>query len=103
MPFIKIASRAELPEEGKVREFKSGSRMFCVACVDGQYFALDNVCLHLGGPLGQGVVQKGKIVCPWHGWEFDARTGQPGKDPGNKVATYALKIEGDDVWIEVHI
>ena len=101
MALIKIARRAELPEEGKVREFKAGSRMFCVACVDGEYFALDNVCLHLGGPLGQGVIHKGKIVCPWHGWEFDARTGQLGKDPGNKIATYVLKIEGEDVLVEV--
>jgi len=101
MPFIKIARRAEMPEEGKVKEIHAASRMFCVARVGGQYYALDNACLHWGGPLGQGVIKKGKIVCPWHGWEFDARTGQLGKDPTNKVATYALKIEGDDVLVEI--
>jgi nitrite reductase (NADH) small subunit len=101
MPFIKIASRAELPEEGKVREFKSGSRMFCIACVHGQYSALDNHCLHRGAPLGQGVIKNGKIVCPWHRWEFDARTGQLGKASERKVATYTVKIEGDDVLVEI--
>lgn len=100
MPFIKIANRAELPEEGKVREFKCGSRMFCIACVGGQYSALDNYCLHRGAPLGQGVIKEGKIVCPWHGWKFDACTGQLGRGE-RKVATYTVKIEGDDVWIEI--
>ena len=101
MPLIKIASRAELPAEGTVKEFKSGLRMFCIACVGGKFSALDNHCLHWGGPLGQGVIRKGKVVCPWHAWEFDARTGQLGKDPTMRVATYPLKIEGDDVFIEI--
>jgi len=52
MPFIKIARRAEMPEEGKVKEIHAASRMFCVARVGGQYYALDNACLHWGGPLG---------------------------------------------------
>jgi nitrite reductase/ring-hydroxylating ferredoxin subunit len=101
MSLIKIASRSDLPAEGKVREFQAGEKMVCVACVGGRYSALDNHCLHRGGPLGQGVIEKGKVVCPWHAWEFDATTGQIGHNPAAKVATYRLTVEGDDVFVEV--
>jgi nitrite reductase/ring-hydroxylating ferredoxin subunit len=101
MPLIKIARRSDLPAEGGVREFQAGEKMICVACVGGRYSALDNRCLHRGGPLGQGVIEKGKIVCPWHGWEFDACTGQSSRNPSARVARYSLRFEGEDVFVEV--
>ena len=101
MPLIKIARRSELPEEGKVREFKAGEKMVCVACVNGAFSALDNQCAHRGGPLGQGVIEKCKIVCPWHGWEFDAGTGLTSRRPHGKVAVYPITIEGEDVFVEI--
>ena len=44
--------------------------------VDGQFYALDNRCPHQGGPLGRGTVEDGSIVCPWHGWRWDRRSGR---------------------------
>ena len=44
--------------------------------VDGQFYALDNRCPHQGGPLGRGTVEDGAIVCPWHGWRWDPRSGR---------------------------
>jgi nitrite reductase (NADH) small subunit len=98
--FIRIGSKSELPDTDEAKEFTVLGKVICVANAGGRYSALDNVCLHRGGPLGQGVVMDGKVICPWHGWMFDAATGQA-DHPGFQVATYPLKIEGDDVYVEL--
>ena len=82
-------------------EFTLGDRVICVANIAGEYCAMDNVCLHRGGPLGQGMVEDGKIVCPWHGWQYDPKTGVATHNPNAKVAVYPLKIEGEDVLVEL--
>ena len=99
MPFIKLASQSDLPAPDEAKEFSCGDKIICVANVNGEISAIDNVCLHRGGPLGQGVISGGKVVCPWHGWEWDPRTGV--HDANAKVAVYPLKIENGDVLIEI--
>lgn len=96
--FVKIGSSAELPAPGEAREFECGARTICVANMDGTYAAVDNVCPHRGGPLGQGVVEGSKIVCPWHGWEFDLATGNNPFTPNLSVASYELKVDGDAIY-----
>jgi nitrite reductase (NADH) small subunit len=73
----------------------------CIANVNGVYSAMDNVCLHRGGPLGQGMIEGGKVICPWHGWAYDPKTGVPDQNPSVKVAVYPFKIENGDVLIEI--
>jgi nitrite reductase (NADH) small subunit len=63
--------------------------------------ALDNVCPHRGGPLAEGSVEHGKIVCPWHQWEFDLATGEATHSPAAKATSFPLRIEGDDVLVEL--
>ncbi len=99
--FVKIASVADLPSEGEAREFAAGDKVICVANVGGVLSAMDNVCLHRGGPLGQGFVNAGKVVCPWHGWEWDPTTGAAAHDSATRVATYPIKVEGGDVLVEL--
>jgi nitrite reductase (NADH) small subunit len=102
MPSLtRIASKAELPDEGEAREFNCGEKMICIANVNGEITAMDNVCLHRGGPLGQGIIEGDKIVCPWHGWQFVAKTGEAAHNPAAKLALYPIKIEGDDVLVEI--
>ncbi len=98
---VKIAARADLPEEGDAKEFTVGGKVICVANVGGLYSALDNVCSHRGGPLGQGVVIGDKLICPWHGWQYDVSTGVPLENPSLPVQVYPLKIEGEDVFVEI--
>ena len=62
---------------------------------------MDNVCPHRGGPLGQGMIEGSKVVCPWHGWAWDTKTGATDLNSGMKVAVYRLKIEGDDVMVDI--
>jgi nitrite reductase (NADH) small subunit len=100
MPFVRIASKSELPDTNEAREFTVGEKTICIANVDGTCSAMDNVCLHRGGPLGQGVVDGGKVICPWHGWMWDPKTGESHL-PGAKIAVYSMKVEGDDVLVDV--
>ncbi len=101
MPFTRIAAKSDLPEPGEAKEFSVGEKVVCVANIHGAISAMDNVCLHRGGPLGQGVIMDDKVVCPWHGWEWDPHTGQAGQNPNFRVAVYPIKVEGEDVLIEI--
>jgi nitrite reductase (NADH) small subunit len=99
--FVKLTVQSELPPEGEAKEFPCGAKTICVANVSGAISAMDNVCLHRGGPLGQGMIEGNKLVCPWHGWQWDPKTGEAAHNPTAKVAVYPLKIENGDVLIEI--
>ena len=99
--YIKIAAESELPPENEAREFSCGDKTICVANVDGKITAMDNVCLHRGGPLGQGVIDEGKLVCPWHGWGFDPATGEALHNRSAKVPLYPVKVENGNVLVEL--
>ena len=72
--FIKVAKTADLASgQGMVVEVEG--RAIALFNVNGEYFALDNVCPHRGGPLESAPVEDGCVRCPWHGYRFDLRTG----------------------------
>jgi nitrite reductase (NADH) small subunit len=99
--FIKLTAEADLPATGEAKEFSCGGKEICIANVNGTYSAMDNTCLHQGGPLGQGMVESGRVVCPWHGWQWDPKTGEASHNANAKLAVYPLKIENGDVLIEI--
>lgn len=94
--FVRICGKADLPSAGEAREIALGERVFCVANDGGSISIMDNVCPHRGGPLGQGMLEGGKIICPWHGWAFDLKTGEA-HPLSSKVPVYEVRIEGEDV------
>lgn len=100
MALLRAAKKDEIPI-GTIREFQLNGKTVAIANVDGKLYAIDNVCLHRGGPLGEGEL-RGKIVtCPWHGWTYDVTTGKTTMNPAVGVATYPIEIKGDDVFVEV--
>ena len=100
MTLVRIAAQSDLPAINEVKELPCGDKLVCAANVNGEISVLDDTCLHRGGPLGQGVIEGGKIICPWHGWAWDPKTGQA-QAPDAKVAVYPVKIENGDVLIEI--
>ncbi len=98
MPLCQLS---EAPAEGEVREISARDRVFCVTRVNGELAVLDGVCPHRGGPLGQGLVEEGLIVCPWHGWAFDAKTGCASHNPNACVRRYATRIEDGQILVEI--
>ena len=99
--FTRLAAQSDLPDSDEVKEFPCGEHIVCIANVNGTLSAMDNVCLHRGGPLGEGTIENGKVVCPWHGWRWDPKTGQADQDAKAKIALYPLKIENGDVLVEI--
>ncbi len=69
--------------------------------VQGVVYALDNTCPHQGGPLGEGYLDGSEVTCPWHAWTFDVKTGDCQSSPGFTQPSYKVKIEGEDVFLEL--
>jgi nitrite reductase (NADH) small subunit len=99
--FVKLTEQSDLPATNEAKEFRCGDKEICVANVNGECSAMDNVCLHRGGPLGEGMIENGKLICPWHAWAWDPKTGASAHDPNVKVAVYPIKIENGDVLVEI--
>jgi nitrite reductase (NADH) small subunit len=98
---VRICGVGELPPEGGLREFPAGKRTLCVARLNGTISALDNECSHHGGPLGQGTLEHGKVICPWHAYGFDVTTGLCADDPDERVRVFEITINGDDVLVKL--
>jgi nitrite reductase (NADH) small subunit len=95
--FIRICAQSELPPSGTVREFTANGRALCVANLDGAICVLDGTCPHEGGPLGEGEIEGGRVVCPWHGYAFDLHTGAAEDDPALKAEIFESKVEDGEL------
>ena len=70
--------------------------------VDGTFYAIADTCTHRGGPLSEGSLEGSTVICPWHGANFDVRTGKNLTPPASaEVTSYNVRVEGDDVEIEI--
>ena len=98
--FVKVAATGDIPE-GEGRCFDVGDQQVAIFNVEGTYHALDNVCPHQGGPLGEGELDGKMVTCPWHAWDFDVTTGENCEDPDEKQAVFAVKVDGDDILVEM--
>jgi nitrite reductase/ring-hydroxylating ferredoxin subunit len=96
--FLKVAEVAEVPP-GTVKHIVLLGRHIALCNVAGKYFAIDNFCVHRGGPLSEGWLDGYILECPWHAWRFDVRTGGVTLDPRMCNPTYEVKVEGDDILI----
>ncbi len=76
--------------EGQATTASAGGERLAIVRFEGALYALSNVCTHQNGPLGEGCVREGYLECPWHGYQFDPRTGEspPGFD--DRVPTYRI-------------
>jgi nitrite reductase (NADH) small subunit len=97
---VRICSTSELPRPGEAKEFTAGSRTLCIANVDGVIRALDNECPHRGGPLAEGMIEHGKLICPWHAWSFDPATGATDASQ-ERVAIYPVTVDAKEVFVSV--
>ncbi|PYP92378.1 MAG: (2Fe-2S)-binding protein [Candidatus Angelobacter sp. Gp1-AA117] len=96
---VKVTNKSSLPACGRAKEFMAGGRFICIANVNGEICATDNVCPHWGGPLGQGRIEDGKLICPWHGWQFDLRTGETPRKAGIRLAIYKVTVIEEDIFL----
>ncbi len=97
---IRVAAVSEVPP-GTAREVMAGDKVVALYNVEGVFCALDGVCPHAGGPLGEGTLRGSTVTCPWHGWQFDVKTGENCLNRKMTHKSYAVKVEGDDVFVEL--
>ena len=100
--FVRVAKVSDLPDPGRML-VEVDDRLVALFKVGGQFFALDDVCTHDGGPLGDGPLDGCQIVCPRHGARFDVRTGKALTMPATvDVRAHEVKVEGDDVYVRLN-
>jgi nitrite reductase (NADH) small subunit len=99
MAFLRAAKKDEVPA-GTIREFAVDGKTIALANVDGSFHAINNTCLHRGGPLGQGELEGKVVTCPWHGWQYDVTSGKVTMNPSVGVDCYAVEVRGEDVWVD---
>lgn len=99
MGFLRAAKKDEIPA-GTIREYQIDGKTIALANVNGKFHAINNVCLHRSGPLGQGVLEGNVVTCPWHGWEYDVTTGKVVRNPAVGVDCYAVEVRGEDIFVD---
>lgn len=98
--WIRVAAVSDVPP-GSCGEFVASGRVVALYNVEGQYYALDGICPHQGGPLGKGSLCGSIVTCPWHGFQFDVTTGQ---HPTSKSLTHPIfpvKVESGEILVEI--
>jgi nitrite reductase (NADH) small subunit len=96
--FVSVAKVNDIPP-GQGKTVQVAGKNIALFNVDGSFYAVDDTCLHRGGPLGEGELTGHLVTCPWHGWKYDVRTGISITNPAAKVNCYETKIEGEDLSI----
>jgi nitrite reductase/ring-hydroxylating ferredoxin subunit len=111
MAVEKICKTDDVPKGG-MKGFTVKDRQILVANVDGTFFAIDAICPHMSGYLPRGTLEKSEIVCPVHRARYDVTTGKLVKNVdtlvkvatghgGKDIQTYSLKVESDDILIDL--
>lgn len=95
-----VMSSAELLP-GQATERMVDGRPVAIYNVGGRFFATSNFCIHRGGPLGQGQLDGCVIMCPWHAWTFDVTSGENTVNGELKVASYPVKVENGQIFLEM--
>jgi nitrite reductase/ring-hydroxylating ferredoxin subunit len=100
MPRVRVAATSDIPE-GTAKIVDVGGTAIAVFHRPEGWFAIANTCTHRGGPLGEGEVDGFVVTCPWHGGQYDIRTGAlVSPPPPRGVSAYDVAVEGDAVMVE---
>lgn len=98
--FVKVARVSDLlPGERLWYDFEEETVI--LFNIDGNYYCIDDICTHDGGPLADGPLEGCEVICPRHGARFDVRTGEATAMPAVAgVRAYEVRVEGDDILVE---
>ena len=100
---------SEFVTVGRVGDFQPGQgrmvdvrgRHVALFRLGDEFFALDNMCLHRGGPLCEGPIDRGVVTCPWHGWSYEISTGTMVQDPRVGVSKHEVRLTGDEIAVRL--
>lgn len=98
--WIQVAKVSDItPGSGK--EVMAGPNIVALFHVGDRFFALDGICPHAGGPLGEGALTGEVVTCPWHGWQFNVTTGHHCLNPRIQHRTFPVEVRGDEIFIDI--
>jgi len=100
VPFQTVAKVGDIAL-GQGVSYTVNGRMVAVFNDQGEYFAIDDFCPHMGASLAGGYLEKGVVSCPWHAWRFCVTDGRWCDNPKLKVDAFALRIEGNEIQVQV--
>ena len=98
--FVTVARADELAP-GEVRRVQAGEEEIALARIGDEFYAVQGACLHLQGPLEDGRLEDHVLTCPWHGWQYDLRTGKNEFDLAIQLRTYDVRVENGEVRVAV--
>lgn len=100
--FIQVAKVSDVAVSGKLI-LEVEDRMVVLVHINDQFFCIDDVCTHDGGPLGEGELCGFELACPRHGAKFDVRNGVALTMPATEATVvHEVKIEGDNVFVRIN-
>ena len=88
-------------QPGQGISVKLADRCVAIFNVDGEYHAIDDICPHMGASLASGPLNQDLVMCPWHAWTFNVKTGCFAVDDRDGVESFPLKVEGDEIFVQV--
>ena len=89
--------------DGEGKTVSLDNKLIALFRVDGQYFAIDDVCPHMGASLSGGYVENGIVTCPWHAWRFRLSDGAWADNPRVKTGCYPVRVVGEEIQIQIQI
>ena len=99
--FVKVAEVDDF-EDGELMAIEVDGEPICLAKVDGTVYAFTDNCTHISGPLNEGELECEVLTCPWHGAQFNVRTGKVLRGPARQdIFTYPVCIDGNSILINV--
>ena len=99
--FIKVTELDEI-DEGELLGIEVDGEPICLARVNGDICAFTDNCTHISGPLNEGELDGDVLTCPWHGAQFNVRTGKVLRGPARQdIVTYPVKIEGKSILVRL--
>ena len=99
---VKIANISDLkPGEGKT--VSANGKELALFNVDGKFFCIDNECAHQGGPIGEGFLENHIVSCPWHGAQYDLKTGKVLTQfpPSHDLQVYNVEVRGQEIFVDI--
>jgi nitrite reductase (NADH) small subunit/3-phenylpropionate/trans-cinnamate dioxygenase ferredoxin subunit len=87
--------------EGEGKTVAVGNKLIALFRVNGDYYAIDDTCLHMGASLSDGHVEDGIVTCPWHAWRFRLCDGAWADNPRIKLGCYPVRVEGGHIQVQV--
>ncbi|MEJ5250709.1 MAG: non-heme iron oxygenase ferredoxin subunit [Chthonomonadetes bacterium] len=99
---VRVADSGDVPVGKAVVVHAGGRRLALCRPIEDEWYAIDDMCTHDGGPLGEGELSGYEIECPRHGALFDVRTGEALTLPATRpVNAYKVYVEGNEVFVEL--